>query len=145
MGGLFLLLFIVNLGQWLRKKTSKNIQTSGDELSERMRQQKIKSSLKDLLTCCKTNNPREIQAALLVWSSNFLNQDIQTIGQIKANITDKELKNELGKLESLLYSSQSNSLTWDSTRLAELVKNYETNQPSKKKETKSLAPLYPST
>jgi len=142
--GLLLLLLITHFILWLRRKPSKEISAADHQLLEKERQQKIQSSLKTLLTACKTNNPKQVQATLIDWGSHLLGQHIHSIGQIKTEMTSAELKDELGKLESLLYSAQADSTTWDASKLAELIKSYDTQQPLKHRAKETLAPLYPS-
>ena len=144
MTGLFLLLLITHFILWLRRKPSKELAASDHELSEKERRQKIQSSLKTLVVACKTNDPKHVQTTLLDWGSHFLGQSIHSIGQIRTEITSAELKDELGKLESLLYSAQADSATWDGGKLAELIKSYDTQQPLNHREKEILAPLYPS-
>jgi len=144
MTGLFLLLLITHFILWLRRKPSKELAASDHALSEKERRQKIQSSLKTLVVACKTNDPKHVQTTLLDWGSHFLGQSIHSIGQIRTEITSAELKDELGKLESLLYSAQADSATWDGGKLAELIKSYDTQQPLNHREKEILAPLYPS-
>lgn len=144
MTGLFLLLLITHFILWLRRKPSKELTSSDHALSERERRQKLQSSLNALLAACKTNDPKHVQTTLLDWGSHLLGQSIHSIGQIKTEITNAELRNELGKLESLLYSAQADSTTWDGDKLAELIKSYDTQQPLTHRQKEILAPLYPS-
>lgn len=145
MTALFLLLLVTHFILWLRRKPLKELTSPDHTLSEKERQKKLQSSLNAILAACKTGDPKQVQAALLEWGSQLLGQRTHSIGQIKAKITHTELRQELGKLESLLYSPQADSTPWDGSKLAELIQSYDTHPPLNHKEKETLVPLYPPT
>ncbi|MBL4608744.1 MAG: protein BatD [Pseudomonadales bacterium] len=141
---LLLLILAINMVLWIRRNTTKQVATSENILSQKERQQQIRSQLKNVLAACKTNDPKQAQAALLDWFSSLQRRRLHSIGQVKAEMTNPALKEELGKLESLLYSAQLGAQSWDGAGLAELVRNHSATQPKTNKEKEILTPLYPS-
>ena len=141
--GLFLLLLIINLMLWLKRSSSKSITADDLELSEKLLQHKIQSHLKTLLSACRKNEIKHAQAALLDWASCVFSQPIQSIGQIRHKMPTTELDAELGILEGLLYSAQSDTASWDGTRLAGLLKAYKPTEEHDDRKKDALAPLYP--
>ena len=138
-----ILLLLINLFFWFQKRRAQPEAPSESTLSKNALLQQTKAHRKTLLTACQNNQAKQAQAALLLWASSAFDCPMQSIGQVRQKVSSHELNAELGILESLLYSAESDAASWNGAQLAELIERYEPAQPAHSNGNESLAPLHP--
>ncbi len=100
---------------------------------------KPKDIIKDLKKACADNDPYSAQQTLIKWAKSTYN--ISSLAGLNEFCTSSLLA-ELNKLNQALYAKQ--SLTWDGSRLVQVVLDNQAIKSSAKSSDELLAPLYPS-
>ncbi len=118
--------------------------SSQSESTEIKSQKYAKDAYRQLTQSCRTNNYEQIRKALLLWASLFWpKENINTLEDICARITDESLKNQIRALDSVIYSSNTDT-SWNGnllfTALDDWIKNQ--NKANEKPEKSELASLY---
>lgn len=103
-----------------------------------------RQALKLLAKACKTNNPLQVQTALLKWASvRWPDEDVLTIYHLEKLISDESLKTQLAGLSQVLFSQEKNS-SWKADELWACIKSYLDIKPTtKEKNRDELPPINP--
>lgn len=141
---LFLILLFFLVKRWNSHQVFKR-ESHSDKLGAQDNL-KLSQAYAHLLATCKTNNCKELQAALLSWGSCYYEKPMHSLGELAVHLNNEGLKKELQELEKQLYghSSETQSTPWQAEHLCALIKQMPVSfSASKSSTTNKLAHLYP--
>ncbi|MGK0298423.1 MAG: hypothetical protein ACI9XC_002045 [Gammaproteobacteria bacterium] len=138
---LLLLVWLITIAVWRKYSQKKNIPK---HIQRKTGSENITSTTKQVNEACESNDPARVKESLLVWSKLIWKDDPPLgIGDI-ANKTDPALRDELIKLNRVLYSHTSEQWTGDNLNKAftEEAKRLSQKKMSGKIEQEKLEPLF---
>jgi hypothetical protein len=138
---MLVMIWLITIAVWRKYSKKKNIPQQNQPITS---SENISSTIQQVKEACESNDPTRVKDSLLVWSKLVWKDDPPLgIGDI-ANRTDPALRDELIKLNRILYSHESEQWTGNdlNTAFTEETKRLSQKKLSKKLEQGKLEPLF---